>query len=94
MGMLKGENVHLSYQTASGPIPYNMMNDYMFRVVLQENELVLRGLIGALLDLDQREIASVEIKNPIKLGDQIDDKTFFLDIEILLNNDTYLNLEM
>ncbi|MGN0336659.1 MAG: Rpn family recombination-promoting nuclease/putative transposase [Lachnospiraceae bacterium] len=70
------------------------MNDYMFRVVLQENKFVLRGLIGSLLHLDQGEIRSVEIKNPIKLGEQIDDKTFVLDIEILLNNDTCLNLEM
>ena len=63
-------------------------------MVLQENEFVLRGLIGSLLHLDQSEIKSVEIRNPIKLGDQIDEKTFFLDIEILLNNDTHLNLEM
>ena len=93
MGMYD-EKVHVSYQKASGPIPYNLMNDYMFRVVLQENEFVLRGLIGCLLHFDQSEIESVEIKNPIKLGDQIDEKTFFLDIEILLNNNTHLNLEM
>ena len=66
----------------------------MFRVVLQENKFVLRGLIGSLLHLDQGDIRSVEIKNPIKLGEQIDDKTFVLDIEILLNNNTCLNLEM
>ena len=94
MGMLKGEREHPSYQTASGPIPYNLMNDYMFRVVLQENELVLRGLIGSLLNLDQSEIKSAVITNPIKLGEQIDDKTFVLDIHVLLNDDTYMNLEM
>ena len=66
----------------------------MFRVVLQENEFVLRGLIESLLNLDQSAIKSVEIKNPIKLGEQMDDKTFVLDIEILLNNNTCLNLEM
>ena len=94
MGMLNGERVHPSYQTASGPIPYNLMNDYMFRVVLQENELVLRGLTGSLLNLDQSEIKSAVITNPIKLGEQIDDKTFVLDIHVLLNDDTHMNLEM
>ena len=94
MSMLYNEEVHELFQNAHGPIPYNLMNDYMFRVVLQENEFVLRGLIGSLLHLDQGDIRSVEIKNPIKLGEQIDDKTFVLDIEVLLNNDTCLNLEM
>ena len=88
------DKMHELYLSAHGPIPYNLMNDYMFRVVLQENKFVLRGLIGSLLHLDQGDIRSVEIKNPIKLGEQIDDKTFVLDIEVLLNNDTCLNLEM
>ena len=88
------DGMHELYLSAHGPIPYNLMNDYMFRVVLQENKFVLQGLIGSLLRLDQGDIRSVEIKNPIKLGEQIDDKTFVLDIEILLNNNTCLNLEM
>ena len=88
------DKMHELYLSAHGPIPYNLMNDYMFRVVLQENKFVLRGFIGSLLHLDQGDIRSVEIKNPIKLGEQIDDKTFVLDIEILLNNNTCLNLEM
>ena len=94
MGMKSSENVHPSYLTASGPIPYNLMNDYMFRVILQENQFVLRGLIGALLHLDQSEIKSTVVTNPIKLGARIDNKTFVLDIHVLLNDDTYLNLEM
>ena len=79
MGRTKREPVHESYETASGPIPYNMTNDYMFRAILQKNEFVLRGLIGALLHLDQREIVSVEITNPIMPGEQIDNKAFVLD---------------
>ena len=92
--MYYNEQVHELFQNAHGPIPYNLMNDYMFRVVLQENEFVLRGLIGALLNLEQSEIKSTVITNPIKLGEQIDDKTFVLDIHVLLNDDTRLNLEM
>ena len=94
MGKNKREPVHESYEIASGPIAYNMTNDYMFRAILQKNEFVLRGLIGALLHLDQTDIKSVEITNPIILGEQIDNKQFVLDINITLNNDVCLNLEL
>lgn len=90
----KSEAAHDTYQTATGPIPYNMTNDYMFRVILQKNELVLRGLIGSLLHLDQSEIKTVQITNPIKFGEQIDSKTFILDVHLKLNDDTNVNLEM
>lgn len=92
--MLKSESIHPSYQTASGPIPYNLTNDYMFHVVFQENEFVLRGLLGSLLNLKQSEIKSVRVTNPIKLGRKIDRKTLILDIHVLMNDDTSLNLEM
>ena len=84
----------LTYRTATGPIPYTMLNDYMFRAILQKNELVLRGLIGSLLHLEQDAIESVTITNPITLGEKIDSKTFILDIYLRLNNDTSINLEM
>lgn len=90
----KSKMIHDSYQTATGPIPYNMTNDYMFRVILQKNEFVLRGMIGSLLHLDQSEIKSVQITNPIELGELIDNKTFILDIHVTMNDDTDLNLEM
>lgn len=72
---------------STGAIPYNMTNDYMFRVILQENESVLRGLVGSLLHLEQSEIQSVLVTNPIKPGEQIDSKTFVLDINVLLNDE-------
>lgn len=90
----RSEQTHNTYQTATGPIPYNMLNDYMFRVVLQKNEFVLRGLIGSLLHLDESEIQSVLITNPIKFGEQISNKTFILDIHLCLNDNTNINLEM
>ena len=51
-------------------------------------------LIGALLHLDQADIKSVEITNPIILGEQIENKQFVLDINITLNNNICLNLEL
>ena len=83
-----------SYEQATGAIPYNMTNDYMFRAVLQENETVLRGLISSLLHLKDSDIVSVEITNPIVLGQSINNKEFWLDINVFLNNNMKINLEM
>ena len=83
----------MSLANASGKIPYNMTNDYMFRAVLQKNAKVLTGLVGSLLHLDP-ETLDVEIANPIILGESIDDKTFVLDVEVTVNKKTHLDLEM
>ena len=83
-----------SYLDATGEIGYGMTNDYMFRAVLQKNVHVLKGLICSLLHLQPDEVETVQIKNPIELGDDIDDKTFVLDINVVLNNNIHINLEM
>ena len=82
------------FENATGKIPYNMTNDYMFRTVLQSNNKALRGLICSLLHLSETEVVSVEIVNPILLGDSIGSKEFRLDIHLLLNNHARINLEM
>ncbi|MCM1122347.1 MAG: Rpn family recombination-promoting nuclease/putative transposase [Eubacterium sp.] len=87
-------DIDTNFQNARGKIPYNMTNDYMFRAVLQSNNKVLRGLICSLLHLTESEISSVEIMNPIVLGKSIESKEFRLDINVLLNNNTLINLEM
>lgn len=79
---------------ASGPLTIPMTNDYLFRALLQRNNKVLTGLISSLLHLSPTDILSVEITNPIELGKSFNDKSFFLDIKVILNNNTYLNLEM
>ena len=78
----------------TGPLIIPMTNDYLFRALLQQNNKVLKGLISSLLHLSLDEIISVEITNPIELGKSIDAKDFFLDIKVLLNSDTVINLEM
>ena len=66
----------------------------MFRAVLQANNKVLRGLICSLLHLSEEDVISVEITNPIILGEAIDNKEFRLDVNVLLNNHSLINLEM
>lgn len=88
------KQVHASYLEATGRIDYGMTNDYMFRAILQRNEKVLKGLICSLLHLKPEEITSVRITNPIEPGDNYDAKEFILDIVVLLNDTTLINLEM
>lgn len=87
-------NLNEAFQNAHGTIPYGMTNDYMFRAVLQSNNKVLRGLICSLLHLTEKEVVSVEITNPIILGKSVKSKEVRLDIIVLLNNRTIINLEM
>lgn len=87
-------NLNTSFQNAQGTIPYGLTNDYMFRAVLQSDNRVLRGLICALLHLTEKEVASVEITNPVILGESAAGKEIRLDINVLLNNRILINLEM
>ncbi|MCM1426694.1 MAG: Rpn family recombination-promoting nuclease/putative transposase, partial [Eubacterium sp.] len=81
-------------KNAHGSLPYSMTNDYMFRAVFQTNNKALRGLICSLLHLHEEDIASVEITNPIILGESIKNKEFRLDINVKLNSHSRINLEM
>ena len=85
---------HVSLEEATGVIQYNMTNDYMFRYILQKNEKVLNGLICSLLHLRPEQIKKVEVTNPINLNEDINGKEFVLDINVMLNDDTQINLEM
>ena len=82
------------YEQATGKAAYGLTNDYMFRAVFQNNELARKGLISSVLHMNPNEIQSVEIRNPIKIGAQIEDKEFVLDIEVILNDNHIINLEM
>lgn len=86
------------YIQATGKLPYPLTNDYLFKALLQKNETVLKHLTCSLLHLRPEEVVSVKIKNPILLGaaltEDYDSKTFILDVNMLLNDQTMVNLEM
>jgi len=44
--------------------------------------------------LQKNQKVLIEIKNPINLNEDINDKEFVLDVEVLLNDDAQINLEM
>ena len=44
------------WHSATGPLAIPMTNDYLFRVLLQRNNYVLKGLICSLLHLSLSDI--------------------------------------
>lgn len=91
---LNTDTIESEFGGATGEIPFNMTNDYMFRAVFQSSPVALKGLLCSLLHLAESEVASVEITNPILLGKDIDMKETHLDIYLLLNDSIRINLEM
>jgi len=86
--------IHEQFLRATGEIAYNATNNYMFQGLLQEDHEALACLICAALHWPRSKIKSLEITNPITLGQYIENKTFILDIKVVLNDDTIVNLEM
>jgi predicted transposase/invertase (TIGR01784 family) len=86
-------NTVTSYKDATGKITYGMTNDYMFKIVLESNIEVLKALICALLHLLITDI-TIEVRNPIIPGESVGDKEFILDIKVIMNDSTVINLEM
>ncbi|SFC80003.1 hypothetical protein, partial [Butyrivibrio sp. YAB3001] len=56
------------YLNATGPIEIGMTNDYMFRIVFQQNKFALKGLIASVLHIDPESIIDLEVKNTIAPG--------------------------
>lgn len=94
MDNLKNTGIVPELASFTGAIDYPLTNDYIFRSVMQCNENVLKGFLCSLLRLNPDDIWSVKVLNPIELGKKLNDKDFILDIKILMNNNTSINLEM
>ena len=84
----------MSLAERTGKLPYTLQNDYLFKVVMEADEKILRALLCSLLELEDDEIISVKITNPIIPGSKADEKTTMLDIKVLLNNRKIIDLEM
>ena len=85
---------YLPLSDRSGKLPFTLTNDYMFKVAFQMDEAILRSLLCSLLDLTPAEIRSIVIKNTLVPGATIEDKDTILDIRLILNNNSLINLEM
>ena len=99
MSKIKNENSNkeLQFKTleeATGKIPYNMLNDYIFRVVLEKNPEALKNIISAVLHTNPATIKKLTVKNPIKEGEVPTDKSYRFDISIIFNDNSNTDIEM
>ena len=78
----------------TGELPVKMTNDYLFRALLQSDNEVLKALLASLLKMKVGEIRSAEVTNPILLGESISEKTYIMDVRVVLNDEVVINLEM
>lgn len=81
------------FDRVTGPLEYNLTNDYMFKATMQECKEARIGLISALLGIDPMLIET-EVTNPIELGKSIGSKDFYLDVKVIVNKAKVMNLEM
>lgn len=82
------------YYGATGALKYTMTNDYLFRMVLQEDSNTLTELICSFLHLSREQVLDVYVDNPIAPGATVSDKEYQLDIVVKLNGNITINLEM
>ena len=57
-----------------GLLPVTMTNDYLFKALAQKDEKALKDLVSACLHIEKDQIHSLEITNPIQLGEHINEK--------------------
>ena len=91
---LKARPLPPGFDTVSGPLPCNLRNDLMFRIVFEVNQEALKALLCSLLHLKVDDILEMEIKNPIRLGKRVADKKYIYDMYLLLNNQQKIHLEL
>ena len=84
------ENLLLSNKA----LPYRMINDALFHIVMEANPAVLKSLLCALLNVNEKNINSIKLMNPFELGNTIYDKNYVLDLKIALNDNTLINIEV
>lgn len=71
----------------------SLTNDYAFKTVFR-NEKALTGLLGALLDIDVRDIVEIKVMDSFLHGEYQEDKEGILDVKVLLNHDVRINIEI
>lgn len=82
------------FETVSGKLPYTLLNDLMFRIVFESNPDGLKKLLCSLLHMHYSEIIDIEVNHPILLGEQVKEKYYILDLNLMLNKAKKIHLEL
>ena len=80
-------------EEASGKIGYRLTNDVIIHCSVQRSERMLKGLVCSLMGLEEAEVDSVMLLNPIDYR-TYEAKEIILDIKVMLNNSQIINVEL
>lgn len=83
-----------SWREKSGPLGFRMCNDYLFRMLLQQDQSTLKAIIASFMHVDVSEVKETRVLNPIMPGESVDDKEISLDISVIINSRKPVNIEM
>ncbi len=72
----------------------SLRNEFLFHLVFTRNEVALRGLLGALLKIPEERIERTEVLNPALKLEALDIVAEVLDVEVDLNDGTYIIAEI
>lgn len=86
--------MHELLNNLTGKLPHTLTNDYLFHIVFQDNEKILKNLISCLLSVPISDITHIHVENPILPGDKVDEKEFILDLLLILNHNKKIHIEM
>lgn len=78
---------------ATGKIPVTLQNDMVLHSVTQRSKNTLKGLICALLEVQEADVKEVDLLNPIDYKNY-KEKEIILDIRVLFNNREIVNVEV
>jgi predicted transposase/invertase (TIGR01784 family) len=93
--MSKAKQNHCAaWISLTGALPFRMTNDFLFKILLQTDNDVLKAIICAYLDMNPEEVKTVRITNAITLKEDSASKEMILDIRAEMNDDSIINLEM
>ncbi len=73
------------WRKQTGQLRFGLTNDYLFRALMQSEKEVLRSVVAAVLRRKPEEILTVDILNPIIMGESMDDKSYVLDLRVTVN---------
>ncbi len=91
---LRGLTPEVPLNTLHGQLPFRMTNDALFHIVFSTNKIALKGLLCSLLHKHPDDIVSIDIRSPLVFGPELLSKKFIMDLKVLLNDNTIINIEM
>ncbi len=92
--ILQNTDLDSLLRQASGALPVKLTNDLFFHAVMQDDQVVMKGMVGSVLGIDPESIGEIQVLNPYDFGKQLDSKWVVLDLKLALENGEFVNIEI